>query len=388
MKYSAALLVIVIMLLLMTLPKQAPNSGIPDMAAIMDQAPNERFRTVFAKLLRQLVERNHVMDHVLTGDFLLRYGYCEEACAIYRLGIHKDPTHYQALAGFAVSLDELGYLEDAIAAYAAANAYAEEQYQITENTQRQGELYLRLERVDAALNIFESLNYAPALVKRCRIYIHLGHYEKSKADFKILCDNDEKDESLEVYQLNALAERHFGKSLGDINPHRERELIYSEHIPLQMRKSLAEHTFGMHGQDLYTDSINRLPFIDSDSHVFSDQHIISASHDPQKVAAGAAIYRKSNCIVCHGPEAYGATGPNLRDAYWLTENISPSTMYLSIHNGRNKNTMPAYKDLLSPEQIRDVCGWLIERYRKTERDAAGKCTQGKAAEGTRQELLQ
>jgi tetratricopeptide (TPR) repeat protein len=375
-----------VIVLTITLPSPQQQQ-LPDLVRVMNSSDNKQFQQILATLLSNLRDRGHIMDYVLLGDFLLRYGYPEEACGIYQLAIQQDPEHYNALIGFAVCLDELGYLDAAIAAYADATAHVEEEYQRSENRQRQGELYLRLEQVDKAQAVFESLEYVPALVKLCRIYIHQKKPEKAAAAFAQLQARDTRDESLEIYQLNVLAERHFGKPFASINPTRERELIFSDNIPLRMRKTLAEHTFRFGDRDLYGDEIRRLPVIDEASQLYSDQHILSASHNPEQIAAGEHIYQTNNCIVCHGQDAYGATGPNLRDDYWLTENISPSSMYLSIHNGRNYNTMPAYKSLLNPEQIRDVCGWLIDLHRRSERDEEGKTGTGKEPQGQRQQLI-
>jgi cytochrome c oxidase cbb3-type subunit 3 len=76
----------------------------------------------------------------------------------------------------------------------------------------------------------------------------------------------------------------------------------------------------------------------------------------------------SYCATCHGSDAGGNTGfPNLRDNDWLYGG-TPDRIVETITKGR-KGAMPAWKGIMSDQQITDVSTWL----------AAGDMTQKSAA---------
>jgi cytochrome c oxidase cbb3-type subunit 3 len=65
----------------------------------------------------------------------------------------------------------------------------------------------------------------------------------------------------------------------------------------------------------------------------------------------------SYCATCHGSDAGGNTGfPNLRDQDWLYGG-SPDRIAESIIKGR-KGAMPAWKGIMTDQQINDVATWL------------------------------
>src|SRR5690606_3476257 len=84
------------------------------------------------------------------------------------------------------------------------------------------------------------------------------------------------------------------------------------------------------------------------------------------IAGGAAAFRV-NCVQCHGSGAQGAPGyPNLNDDDWLWGG-SIDDILLTIRHGvrspDDENTrvseMPAYADVLEPQQIRDVAAYVV-----------------------------
>lgn len=82
------------------------------------------------------------------------------------------------------------------------------------------------------------------------------------------------------------------------------------------------------------------------------------AHDQTRVVPGKKMFDQF-CVACHGAEAKGNPllgAPDLTDGAWLYGS-SEDTIVYGIMNGRD-NQMPAQKDLLSPEQIRVLAGWV------------------------------
>lgn len=82
------------------------------------------------------------------------------------------------------------------------------------------------------------------------------------------------------------------------------------------------------------------------------------AHDQTRVVPGKKMFDQF-CVACHGAEAKGNPllgAPDLTDGVWLYGS-SEETIVYGILNGRD-NQMPAQKDLLSPEQIRVLSGWV------------------------------
>ncbi len=78
--------------------------------------------------------------------------------------------------------------------------------------------------------------------------------------------------------------------------------------------------------------------------------------DPQALKMGGRLFA-SNCSVCHGSDAKGAYGfPNLTDDDWLWGGES-ETIKTTILHGRQA-AMPAWKDVIGEEGIRNVAGYV------------------------------
>jgi cytochrome c oxidase cbb3-type subunit 3 len=83
-------------------------------------------------------------------------------------------------------------------------------------------------------------------------------------------------------------------------------------------------------------------------------------------AAGAAAF-KVNCIQCHGSGAQGSPGyPNLNDDEWLWGG-DIEAIHLTIAHGirfagddnSRVSEMPAYGEILEPEEIRQVAAYVV-----------------------------
>jgi len=67
---------------------------------------------------------------------------------------------------------------------------------------------------------------------------------------------------------------------------------------------------------------------------------------------GQKIY-KMRCYSCHGADGKGSIGPNLTDKFWKYVN-SEQDLIDAIANGKEGTMMMAYKDYLSPEELKAV----------------------------------
>lgn len=84
--------------------------------------------------------------------------------------------------------------------------------------------------------------------------------------------------------------------------------------------------------------------------------VADVAKDEQALKMGARLFA-SNCSVCHGSDAKGTIGfPNLADNDWLWGG-QPETIKTTIMAGR-KAAMPAWKDVLGEEGIRNVTGYV------------------------------
>jgi len=70
------------------------------------------------------------------------------------------------------------------------------------------------------------------------------------------------------------------------------------------------------------------------------------------ISKGSKVY-KVRCLSCHGKFGKGSIGPNLTDPYWKYVN-SDADMEELIAKGKKGTMMIAYKDYLSPEEIKNV----------------------------------
>lgn len=84
------------------------------------------------------------------------------------------------------------------------------------------------------------------------------------------------------------------------------------------------------------------------------------------ISGGAAAF-KVNCVQCHGSGAQGGPGyPNLNDDDWLWGG-SIDDILLTIRHGvrepadddTRSSEMPAYSDILEPQEIRSVAAYLV-----------------------------
>ena len=83
------------------------------------------------------------------------------------------------------------------------------------------------------------------------------------------------------------------------------------------------------------------------------------SRNPERIARGKALFTQIACVACHGPEANGLIGPNLRDEYWINGS-NMTDIVETITNGRANNTMPPQKNNLSGDDIVDLAIYVVD----------------------------
>lgn len=90
----------------------------------------------------------------------------------------------------------------------------------------------------------------------------------------------------------------------------------------------------------------------------SEDQLRGLSKNPERLAAGAKLYTSANCVVCHGPEALGTVGPNLRDRFWI-HGSNMTDIVKVITDGAANNTMPAQGKLLAGDDINNLAIYLV-----------------------------
>lgn len=86
------------------------------------------------------------------------------------------------------------------------------------------------------------------------------------------------------------------------------------------------------------------------------------SHEGPRQAHGKELFAKSQCTTCHGPDATGLVGPNLRDDYWIYGS-DMETIVDTIANGRNNGLMPPQAKNLSRQEIIDLAVFIAGQNR-------------------------
>jgi len=88
---------------------------------------------------------------------------------------------------------------------------------------------------------------------------------------------------------------------------------------------------------------------------------------PERFAQGLEVYARTQCANCHGGDATGAaTGPNLRDRWWIHGN-NMDAIATVIREGANENKMPANQGKLSNQDIANLAIWLVASVKQGER---------------------
>ena len=95
--------------------------------------------------------------------------------------------------------------------------------------------------------------------------------------------------------------------------------------------------------------------------------------DSNVSVAGKAIF-DGKCAACHGPQGGGLVGPNLTDKFWIHGKATANDIYTVIANGVTEKGMPAWKDMVKPQELIQVSAYI---YSIKDKNVPG----GKAAQG-------
>lgn len=87
------------------------------------------------------------------------------------------------------------------------------------------------------------------------------------------------------------------------------------------------------------------------------EELLALMKDPVEKADAEKIF-KQNCMACHGEKAGGTIGPNLTDDYWL-HGGSPDHIAITIREGVTEKGMVAWKNVLSPTQVRKMVAYIL-----------------------------
>ena len=88
--------------------------------------------------------------------------------------------------------------------------------------------------------------------------------------------------------------------------------------------------------------------------------VVQFAYSEEAAAAGAEIYA-TNCLVCHGPELEGGIGVSLVDDEWI-HGSQASDVVSVLRNGVLDKGMPAWGQILSPEQINQVASYILGQH--------------------------
>ena len=85
---------------------------------------------------------------------------------------------------------------------------------------------------------------------------------------------------------------------------------------------------------------------------------VQFAYSEEAAAAGAEIYT-TNCLVCHGANLEGGIGVSFVDDEWIHGGQAEQVVAI-IRNGALAKGMPAWGQILSPEQVNQVASYILE----------------------------
>jgi mono/diheme cytochrome c family protein len=81
------------------------------------------------------------------------------------------------------------------------------------------------------------------------------------------------------------------------------------------------------------------------------------SSESTTIEKGKQLFQ-SNCASCHRNDGGGTIGPNLTDEFWLHGGESEK-IYSTIQSGVASNGMPAWANILTSDNIKDVTAYVV-----------------------------
>lgn len=87
-----------------------------------------------------------------------------------------------------------------------------------------------------------------------------------------------------------------------------------------------------------------------------EEELAALLKDPSALTNGKAVFT-AKCSACHGAELQGSVGPNLVDEFWIHGN-KLSEIALIVRTGVLDKGMPAWQEMLSNDEIRNVVAFI------------------------------
>jgi cytochrome c oxidase cbb3-type subunit 3 len=88
-----------------------------------------------------------------------------------------------------------------------------------------------------------------------------------------------------------------------------------------------------------------------------DPELAALVADPARLAEGKAAF-DATCSPCHRADGGGVIGPNLTDDFWI-HGSRPAQILGTIVNGVPDKGMPAWGQVLKPEQLPAVAAYVL-----------------------------
>lgn len=89
----------------------------------------------------------------------------------------------------------------------------------------------------------------------------------------------------------------------------------------------------------------------------TDASLAAMASDPAALSAGRTVFT-TYCVPCHGADGGGTIGPNLTDDYWI-HGGRPFELHRTVETGVLDKGMPAWGQVLKPEQVTAVTAYVI-----------------------------
>ncbi|MBX9851913.1 MAG: c-type cytochrome [Cytophagaceae bacterium] len=101
---------------------------------------------------------------------------------------------------------------------------------------------------------------------------------------------------------------------------------------------------------------------------FVDENTVFPLTDASRIKNGEVIFLQ-NCSTCHGKNAEGKVGPNLKDNQWI-HGGELKNIFKTIKTGTTKG-MPPWESQLSPTQIQEVASYILSLKNSNAKKEAG-----------------
>jgi cytochrome c oxidase cbb3-type subunit 3 len=88
--------------------------------------------------------------------------------------------------------------------------------------------------------------------------------------------------------------------------------------------------------------------------------ILAMAANPAGLAAAKERF-VGTCAPCHRADGGGAIGPNLTDDFWI-HGGGPLQVHKTIHDGVPEKGMPAWGQVLKPEEVPAVAAYVLSLY--------------------------